>query len=117
MAEREGFEPPVACATAVFKTAALSRTRPSLRWESKQRCAWLDLGYPQLLHPLLVLDQRQVRRSHVEHQAGRERRQQPRALAFHHRLVLGLDDVLEGQVALVAGGVGGGGGGPLEEDP
>ena len=31
MAEREGFEPPVACATAVFKTAALSRTRPSLR--------------------------------------------------------------------------------------
>ncbi len=31
MAEGEGFEPPLACAKAVFKTAAINRTRPSLR--------------------------------------------------------------------------------------
>ena len=31
LAEGEGFEPPVGCPTAVFKTAAIDRTRPSLR--------------------------------------------------------------------------------------
>ena len=31
LAEGEGFEPPVAFTTAVFKTAAINRTRPSLR--------------------------------------------------------------------------------------
>ena len=31
MAEGEGFEPSVACATSVFKTGALNQTLPPLR--------------------------------------------------------------------------------------
>lgn len=31
VAEGEGFEPPVGCPTAVFKTAAISQTLPPLR--------------------------------------------------------------------------------------
>jgi hypothetical protein len=42
-AEGEGFEPPVGCPTAVFKTAALNRTRPSLRAERQSTGALMDL--------------------------------------------------------------------------
>ena len=35
MAEGVGFEPTVPCGTAVFKTAALNQTRPSLRLISR----------------------------------------------------------------------------------
>jgi hypothetical protein len=48
MAEGEGFEPSVACATSVFKTGALNQTLPPLRVERTLRNK-VDFGKQQTL--------------------------------------------------------------------
>ena|GEM_PF-2859411 len=48
VAEGEGFEPSVACATSVFKTGALNQTLPPLRVERTLRNK-VDFGKQQTL--------------------------------------------------------------------